>query len=401
MARDSIQSKNRRDFVRGAAAAVGAMAVAPQLIAQSAPVRVGYAIARTGPWTGGAQVSQEPNYLLWAEQQNAAGGLDVKGVKRKVELISSDDRSDVETCVRTYEKLMGSDKVDLILPPWGSGASFAVAPLANRFGYPMLAPTALSRKLIDMQLPYFFSLLQQPDKMMGALVDMLVANGVKTIAIVYMDDLFGLENFAALNAALKKTSIQVLERKSYPLGVKDLAPVLRTMKDMDPDAFIGITYPPDTILASRQAREVGFNPKYFYASVGTAFQLYKNVMAANTEGVIGMGSWNAKTSPEAKAYFDAHTKKFGKEPDRWASGHCWAGLEILQQAVAKAGLDRKALREQIAKNEFRTILGPMRFEGSENASIPGTVAQWQGGEFEVVWPKNRATASLMPKPAWK
>jgi branched-chain amino acid transport system substrate-binding protein len=65
------------------------------------------------------------------------------------------------------------------------------------------------------------------------------------------------------------------------------------------------------------------------------------------------------------------------------------------------GLERKALRDQIAKNEFKTILGPMRFEGSENASIPGTVAQWQSGEFEVVWPKNRATAALMPKPAWK
>ena len=99
-------------------------------------MRVGYAIARTGPWTGGAQVSQEPNYLLWAEQQNAAGGLNVKGTKRPIELISSDDRSDIETCVRTYEKLMGSDKVDLILPPWGSNANFAVAPLANRFGYP-------------------------------------------------------------------------------------------------------------------------------------------------------------------------------------------------------------------------------------------------------------------------
>ncbi len=54
---------------------------APRLLAQAAPVRIGYAIARTGPWTGGAQVSQEPNYLLWAEQQNAAGGLNVKGVQ--------------------------------------------------------------------------------------------------------------------------------------------------------------------------------------------------------------------------------------------------------------------------------------------------------------------------------
>ena len=392
----------RRRWTQGAAA-LGAASIAPHLLAQGAPVRIGYAIARTGPWASGAQVSQEPNDLIWAEKGNAAGGLSVKGAKRPIELIGYDDRSETETCVRTFEKLMGSDKVDLILPPWGSGANFAIAPLANRFGYPLLAPTALSRKLIDMQLPYFFSLLQQPDKMMGALVDLLVANNVRTIAIVYMDDLFGLENFAALNIALKKTQIQVLDRKSYPLGVKDLAPVLRSIKDQNPDAFIGITYPPDTLLASRQSREIGFNPKFFYASVGTAFQLYRNVMAANAEGVIGMGSWNSKTSPEAKAYFDAHTQKFGgKEPDRWASGHAWAGLQILQQAVAKVGLDRKQLRDQIAKNEFKTILGPFRFEGSENAAIPGTVAQWQGGEFEVVWPLNRATAKLVtPKPAWK
>lgn len=391
----------RRRFSQTLAA--GAATLAAPVIAQETPVRIGYAIARTGPWSGGAQVSQEPNYLLWAEQVNAAGGLAIKGgKKRRIELVSYDDRSEVETCVRTFEKLMGSDKVDLILPPWGSGANFAVAPLATRFGYPMLAPTALSRKLIDMNLPYFFSLLQQPDKMMGALVDLLVANGVKTIAIVYMDDLFGLENFAALNNALKATSIQVLERKSYPLGIKDLAPVLRGIKDMNPDAFIGITYPPDTLLASRQSREIGFNPKFFYTSVGTAFPLYKNVMAANTEGVIGMGSWNVKTSPEAKAYFDAHVAKFGKEPDRWASGHCWAGLQIIQQAVAAVGLDRKALRDHIAKTEFKTIIGPLRFAGSENASVPGTVGQWQGGEFEVVWPVNRATAKLVaPKPAWK
>jgi branched-chain amino acid transport system substrate-binding protein len=399
----SMQIKNRRQFVQGAAAAVGAMAVAPQLMAQSAPVRVGYAIARTGPWTGGAQVSQEPNYLLWAEQQNAAGGLDVKGAKRRIELISSDDRSDVETCVRTYEKLMGSDKVDLVLPPWGSNANFAVAPLANRFGYPFLAPTALSRRLAEMKLPYFFLLLQQPKPMCDALVDMLKANGAKTAAVVYVDDLFGLENYAALKVALAGSGISLVQDTSYPGGVKDLSPVLRSIKDKNPDAFIGFTYPPDTILASRQAKEVGFNPKFFYASVGTAFQLYRNVMTpAGAEGVLGMGSWNAKTSPAAKAYFDAHTQKFGKEPDRWASGHCWAGLQILTSAVKQAGLDRKAMREYIANTTHKTIIGDVKFTGSENTATPGTVGQWQNGEFEVVWPQKLATAKLNPaKPAWK
>jgi branched-chain amino acid transport system substrate-binding protein len=393
----------RRTVVQGLAATAAATAGLPALAQAGAPVRVGYAIARTGPWSVGAQTSQEPNYLLWAEQQNAAGGLNVKGTKRPIELISSDDRSDIETCVRTYEKLMGSDKVDLVLPPWGSNANFAVAPLANRFGYPFLAPTALSRRLVEMKLPYFFLLLQQPKPMMDALVDMLKASGAKTAAVVYVDDLFGLENYAALKVALAGSGISIVEDKSYPLGVKDLSPVLRSIKDKNPDAFIGLTYPPDTILASRQSKEIGFNPKFFYASVGTAFQLYRNVMQAGAEGVLGMGSWNGKTSPGAKAYFDAHVKKFGaaKEPDRWASGHAWAGLEILTAAVAKVGLDRRAIRDYVAATTHKTIVGDIRFAGSENVGVPGTVSQWQKGEFEVVWPKNRATAPLVAsKPAW-
>jgi len=389
----------RRSVVQALAA--GAAGAGFPAIAQAAPVRVGYAISRTGPATPGAQTSQEPNFLMWAEQQNAAGGLNVKGVKRPVELVSSDDRSDIETCVRSYEKLMGSDKVDLILPPWGSGANFAVAPLANRYGYPMLAPTALSRRLIEMKLPYFFLMLQQPKPMCEALVDMFKANGVKTVAVIYTDELFGLENYAAFKVALAGSGMTMVEDKSFPTGSKDLSPVLRSIKDKNPDAFVGFTYPADTVLASRQSKEIGFNPKFFYASVGTAFPFYRATLTpAGVEGVTGMGSWNPKTSPGAKAYFDAHVKSQKKEPDRWASGACWASLEILTAAVAKVGLDRKAIRDYVAGNEHATILGKIKFAGSENVGTPGTVSQWQKGEFEVVWPKSNATAPLIAKPAW-
>jgi branched-chain amino acid transport system substrate-binding protein len=367
----------------------------------SATIKIGYAISRTGPFAPGAQATQEPSYLLWAEQVNAAGGINVKGQRRKVELIGFDDRSDVETIVRTYEKLMVTDKVDLILPPWGSTANFAVAPLANRHGYPVLAPTALSMKLVDMKLANFFSMLPQPYVLMGAAADMLAAHGVKTVAVIYMDDVFGLENIAAFEPAVRAKGIEIVEKKSYPLGIKDLSPVLRGIKDKNPDAFVGLTYPPDTILASKQSKEIGFNPKVFFTAVGTAFPLYKQVMGPDSDGVSGIGSWSVKTSPAAKAFFDAHVARFQKEPDRWASAHCWAGLQILQAAIEKVGVDRKAIRDYIAGHEHSTIIGPVRFKGSE-IQFPGTVSQWVGGDFEVVWPADRATAKLVvPKPAWK
>ena len=177
--------------------------------------------------------------------------------------------------------------------------------------------------------------------------------------------------------------------------------MLRAIKDKNPDAFVGLTYPPDTILASKQSKEIGFNPKVFFTAVGTAFPLYKQVMGPDSDGVSGIGSWSVKTSPAAKAFFDAHVKRFQKEPDRWASAHCWAGLQILQAAIEKVGMDRKAIREYIASGEHATIIGPVRFKGSE-IQFPGTVSQWVGGDFEVVWPANRATAKLsIPKPAWK
>jgi branched-chain amino acid transport system substrate-binding protein len=385
--------------VAGLASTLALGAAAPA-VAQD--VRIGYAIARTGPWAAGAQVSQEPNYIMWAEQVNAAGGLDVKGTKRKVELVGLDDRSDTETVVRSYEKLMGTDKVDLILPPWSTGANFAVMPLAQKYGYPMLSPTATGRKLLGMKNPYFFSLLQQPDTMMKSLAEYLAARSAKTAAVVYVDELFGLEQFAALEGALKERNIQIVEKKSYPLGVKDLQPVLNDIKSKNPDAFIALSYPPDTFLITGTAKAIGFNPKLFYTAVGTAFPVYRDKFGPTAEGVMGLGSWNPKTGAAAKAYFDAHVKRWQKEPDRWASAHTWAGLQILQQAVAKVGLDRKALRDYIANGEFDTIIGKIKFKSGENVATPGVVSQWQGGEFEVVWPPDRSTSPAMyPKPAWK
>ncbi|HLE67040.1 MAG TPA: amino acid ABC transporter substrate-binding protein [Burkholderiales bacterium] len=387
--------------IRFFAAVLLAAALAPAF-AQDTPIRIGYAIARTGPWSAGAQVTQEPNYIMWADQVNAAGGLNVKGKKRKIELVGSDDRSDAETVVRSYEKLMGSDKVDLILPPWGTGANFAVMPAIQKYGYPMIAPTATGRKLLGMKNPYFFAILQQPDAMMNALAEFLKARNTRTAALIHVDELFGLEQAGALEAAFKEKGIQIIEKKSYPLGVKDLKPVLNEIKAKNPDAFVALSYPPDTFLITAQAREIAFNPKAFYAAVGTAFPVYRDKFGPTVEGVMGLGTWNPKTSAAAKTYFDAHVAKHKKEPDRWASAHAWAALQVMQQAVAKAGLDRKALRDAIANGEFDTVIGKIRFKNGENISTPGVVSQWQSGEFEVVWPPDRATSSaLHPKPNWK
>jgi branched-chain amino acid transport system substrate-binding protein len=363
-------------------------------------------MSATGPYAVGAGITQAPNYTLWQEQLNAQGGLAVKGEgRRPIEFVTIDDRSEIETAVRFYEKMATDDKVDLMLPPWGSAMNFAIAPVATKYGYPMIGPTAISGKFKELALPYFYTMLVQPEPQMqavAALLKELRAQGkIKKVAVAYVNDLFGIELNTATGPAFKAAGLEVVDTKSYPLGAKDLSPVLRGFKAAGADAFVGLTYPPDNILVTTQAKEVDWNPAVFFTGVGTAFPFYRDRFKG-AEGVMGIGGWNPRVKfPGAKEYFDAHVKKFQKEPDRWASAFAYASLQILEKCVGEVGLDRPKIKALLDRTEFHTVAGPIKFVKGENVATPGMVGQWQKNEFELVWPKTWSTGTAaVPKPAW-
>ena len=401
-------SMRRRQFLTTTAAGGAALAGrGGRAWGQAKPVRIGYTLSATGPYAVGAGIIQAPNYALWADQVNTKGGLMVKGEgRRPVEYVSFDDRSEIETAVRFYEKLMGDDKVDLVLPPWGTAMHFAVAPIANKYGYPLIGPTVTSNKLKDLNLPYFYVIIQQPDSIAKSIVDLLkelrTAGKISKIGLAYVNDLFGIELHHAVEAFLKDAGLAVVVTKSYPLAVKDLAPMLKEFKAAGVDACVGLTYPPDNILLTGQAKEVDYNPPVFFTAVGTAFPIYRDRFKG-AEGVMGTAGWNPKLKhPGAREYFDAHVKKHqGKEPDRWASAMAYSSLQILEKCVGEVGLDRKRIKEMLDAQEFSTVMGPVKFVKGMNVSTPGMVGQWQNREFEIIWPKNVATGTpLVPKPAW-
>jgi branched-chain amino acid transport system substrate-binding protein len=262
-----------------------------------------------------------------------------------------------------------------------------------------------SNKLKELSLPYFYAILQQPDALMQAMVEWLSelkAQGkVSKLALAYVNDLFGIEMHASATAVLKGSGLSVAETKNYPLGVKDLAPILKGFKASGIDVLVGLTYPPDNILLTTQAKETDFNPPVYFTAVGTAFPFYRDRFKG-AEGVSGIAGWNPKVkTPGAREYFEAHVKKTGKEPDRWASAFAYASLQIIERCVGEVGLDRKRMKEMLDGTEFTTVVGPVRFTRGFNAMTPGMVGQWQKGEFEIVWPRSWATAAaIVPKPGW-
>ncbi len=371
-------------------------------------IRIGTAIALSGPFSGGAGMTQVPNYDMWVEEVNARGGIKVKeyGKRLPIEYIKYDTKSDVGTAVKLVQKLILEDKVDFLLPPWGTGTCLAVAPIFNKYKYPLIGPTVTSEKLREKAhaFPYLFIMLQMPREQGAAIVELFKELGIKRVALIHSAAAYGIEHTNEIKPALGAAGINVDILKSFPIGTPDLTPLLKKIKAANMDALLGFTYPPDTFLITQQAKVVGLNPKVFYLSVGVAFPSYKGKFgAAMVEGVMGPGVWNPNVPhPGAKEYFDSHVKRWKIEPDRWASAFAYAGLQVLEQAIETAGtLDREKIRNVLATGTFPTVVGPVKFDGMFNVQSPGEVGQWQNGEFEVVAAKEKRTAKpIVPKPPW-
>jgi branched-chain amino acid transport system substrate-binding protein len=302
---------------------------------------------------------------------------------------------------------MSKQRVDLVLAPWGTKLSRAVAPVADKYGYPLLAPTMLTDAVDQLKSErHFVYAVLQPSPVMVAplaalLKSLLDAGKVHRVGIAHVDDTFGNTMITELSARLRKAQVPVTVVERYRLGAPDLSAVVKGMMRARVDAFVGASYPPDSMQLTVQASALRFNPALYFTAVGTAFAEFRDSFHG-AEGVLGVAGWNPKVKHAGAAeYFAAHKAMHHREPDRWASAFVYASLQILETCVAAVGLDRPKIKEVLDTREFQTIAGPIRFIAGVNAMTPGMLGQWQKGEFEIVAPATHATEKLIfPKPPW-
>jgi branched-chain amino acid transport system substrate-binding protein len=378
--------------------------------AEKAPakIRIGCAIALSGPNSMGGITTQVNPYKLWAADTNKKGGIFVPKYNKRipVEIIFYDDRSDIETCVKMAEKLIVEDKVDFMLPPWGTASNFAIAPVATKYKQPMMGITVSSPKL-DQRLastPYFFVVLGQPSRLVPSTVALMQEVGVKSVAVIHTSDLFGLEHVDLIKEHVGKTNIKMPILQSYPPETQDLSPLIKRIEAEKVDAVLNYGYPPHTFLLNKQMPALGYNPKFFQNGVGTQFTSYRDAFtAAGVDGVFGQWALTPKMPyPGAKEFFEGYKKMFKEEAAMGGEPAAYASLQVLEQAIQKVGdLNRVKIRDVIAKDTFDTVIGPMRFEKGINVQWPGNIGQWQKGVYEVMMPKKFRTAEPeYPKPNW-
>ncbi|UYN97006.1 MAG: amino acid ABC transporter substrate-binding protein [Enhydrobacter sp.] len=390
------------------AALAAAGLVATPSVAQD-KVKIGYAISKTGPNAGGANITQIPNYEMWVKDVNAKGGLMIGGKRVPIEVVEYDDRSNSEEAVRAVERLVTQDKVDLLFPPWGTGLNLAVGPVFNKYGYPQLAFSAVTDRAPDLvkRWPNSFWLLGTSKQYVDALVAVLkkLRDEGKigpNVAMISIADGFGIDLSQAARKGFADAGFKLAYDKSYPIGTQDLSPLLGEASRSGADTFVAFSYPPDTLALTDQAKVAGYAPKVMFLGVGVGFPLYPQRFGANVEGVMSLGGWS-KDNASTQAYAKKHEEMFKRGPDRWGSQIGYSSLQMLEQAIERVGkIDRAAIIKELQTGTFDTVLGKVKLVDNMMKDNFWLIGQWQDGIFVGVSPQRPGVANVVvPKPTWK
>ena len=388
----------RREFLTTVAAASAASVTGTSLLySADKPVRLGFSIAKTGMFAAAAQ-SQVDTYNFWKDQVNGAGGLNVAGQKRPIEFVSYDDQGNPGQAAKIYEKLITDDKVDLLLAPWGTSMHIGIAPVVERFKFPLIGNSAASAELRKLKPGYiWFVTADFPDHVGKQLPLLLKASNIKSIALISNVLDFTKEVKGYLEPTLKEQGIEVRVNEEYPPSLTDMTALLSKVKQAAPDGVIALAYPPDSVAYVHTAKELGIPSPFQFCLVGPGADFFHKVLGTAADGIVTMGQWSPKRNAAAQAFNDAYIAKVKELPDYLDSIEAYDSLQILADAVKVAGLDREKLRDTIAHGRFDTIIGPIQFTGVENLVTPAGFLQVQNGVPQQIWPPNDAVAQWQPK----
>lgn len=353
-------------------------------------IKVGAIAPKTGPLAGGAVVTQWPNIHLWVEEVNARGGLNVGGEMMTIELIEYDDKTNPGEHIKLAQRLATQDKVDFVVAPYGTGFNIATAPIYGKFGYPMIAVSAITDKMEELTTRYpnlFFTLGTTTafvDGVKEILVEQREAGAIgNEIAMVNVADAFGIELADRARELFSEAGFDIIYDKSYPLGTPDLSPVMKGAKESGAKAFVAWSYPPDSFGLAEQAIIEDLDVNVYYSAVATSFPSFGNAYGSKINNVLGAGGTNVD-DPKIAEYREAHMAITGKVADYWASANTYASLQILEQAIEGAGtLDREVVTQYIKDNTFDTVMGDLSFTNNFSNTF-WSVGQWQDGVFRGV-----------------
>jgi branched-chain amino acid transport system substrate-binding protein len=359
----TVLKATRRDLLKGAAAASVAGAFPMPAIGQGAPLKIGLMLPYTGTFAKLGKFIDD-GFRLNVEQ---AGG---KLGGRAVEYVQLDDESEPGKATDNMNRLVGRDKVDVVVGTVHSGVVMAMAKIAKDTNTMLVVPNAgandVTRAMCAPNIWRTSFSNWQPCFPMGKVMYDAGHRNIMTITWRYAA---GLEDVEAIKESFVKLGGKITEELYLPFPQVEFQALITQIAQKKPDAVFAF-------FAGGGA--VKFVKDYAAAGLRTSIPLYgPGFLTDGTLPAQGPDAEGIKTTlhyaddldnPANKAFLAAFKQKTGQEGDVYAvQGFDAAALLNVGLTATKGDFAAKdAMYAAMRAAKIDSPRGPISFSRANN-----------------------------------
>jgi len=331
-------------------------------------------IGINAPMTGDIpKVGEGSKYaaMLWLEDIEKAGGLEVGGKKYEVDLVIEDNESKAESAVKANTKMITQDDVLAIVGPQSSKQAIPAGEVANKYKTVMISPWSTNPST-TLDRPYVFRGCFL-DPFQGPVVANFITDefGFSKAAVLYdvaSDYPKGLAEVFKEAWEKKHGAGSIVAYQSFTTKDTDFSSQLTKIVKSGAEVLFTPQYYNEVPLIVRQAKDLGWKgPIVGSDSWGSAETV--ELCGESCYGLFFSTHYAAAGAKGAtKEFIERYKANYGYVPDDVAA-LTWDALHLAQQAIQDAGkitgkieTDRTAVRNALAKiKNFAGITGNMTF----------------------------------------
>lgn len=328
-----------------AAAFLGVPAWAGQ--ASGEPIQVGLSAPLTGNYSEyGTNWKKAMDIAV--EKINAKGG--VKG--RPIEIVAEDSKSEPKDSAQIAQKFSSNPKIVATMGDFTSTACMSAQPIYDRAGLVQLSPTA-SHPEFAPKSQWSFGIIGTQAEEGAFMADYTVKKEAKKkIAVLYINNDWGIAAQQQYVKRAKEDGGEIVATENYFDRDKDFTGVLTKLRGSKPEALYIATMYNDGALMSKQREKLGWNDVTVY---GPGSLYSPKLLELGGSAVEGLRTSTifmiTDPRPEVQEFIKAFkARNNGVDPNMFAA-IAYDAISILAGAIEKAGTDRKAIRDELAKTQ--------------------------------------------------
>jgi branched-chain amino acid transport system substrate-binding protein len=376
-------------------------------------VKVGNIIPLSGPSAAVGLQGKNAREMA-VEEINAAGGIKSLGGAKLV-MVYADSESKPEKGVAEAERLINTEKVNVLTGCWNSAVTLPTTAVAERYGIPFIVPVSVNDKITEQGFKNVFRIAAKDSwwtrDQFAFLKDMEKEfnTPVKKLAFVYENGDWG-KGFAGLWKGLaKKGGYEVVLDEPYPSTATDLSPVVQKIKRANPDVLLLVSNAADAILLTNTIADYKVKLKAIIASGGGhADPSFLKATGKNARYIFDLVEWETDVNkPGAKETNEKFKKRYGYNL-AGESVDAYVSMYVLADALERAGsLDPAKIRNALAETNLRSGPGmivaydAVQFDKTgQNEHAALVMVQindiGHGMQRLTVWPKGARHAGYTP-----